>query len=181
MKALYATAYGGIDVLKFGDLPKPVPQAGEVLVAVKASSVNPLDWKIREGDLKLVTGRGFPKILGVDFAGIIIELGSDGSGFQIGDPVYGLLPVWKRQHGAHAEFLTASVNSLRRIPDALSYELMASAGSRAYCAGWPTFVRQSRRQKSGRERRHWGSGTFCSADGQEQGRHSDGGMQRTQS
>ena len=63
MKALYAIAYGGIDVLKFGGLPKPVPQAREVLVAVRASSVNPLDWKIRRGDLKLVTGRSFPKIL----------------------------------------------------------------------------------------------------------------------
>ena len=40
-------------------------------MAVKASSVNPLDWKIRRGDLKLVTGRSFPKILGADFAGII--------------------------------------------------------------------------------------------------------------
>ena len=127
MKALYATAYGGIDVLKFGDLPKPVPQAGEVLVAVKASSVNPLDWKIRQGDLKLVTGRSFPKILGADFAGIIEELNADGSGFQIGDPVYGLLPVWKRKHGAHAEFLTASVKLLRRMPDGLSYEQMERA------------------------------------------------------
>lgn len=126
MKTLYATAYGGIDVLQFGDLPKPVPQAGQVLVAVKASSVNPLDWKIRQGDLKLVTGRSFPMILGTDFAGIIEEMNADGSGFQVGDPVYGLLPVWNRKHGAHAEFLTASGKLLRRMPDGLSYEQMAS-------------------------------------------------------
>ena len=64
MKAFLANAYGGPDVMTLGDIPEPVPRQGEVVVAVKASSVNSVDWKVRNGDVRFITGSRFPKVYG---------------------------------------------------------------------------------------------------------------------
>src|SRR5690606_26211043 len=75
MKAYYSTAYGNSEASVFGDLPDPVAGPGQLLVEIKAVSINPVDWKIRRGDAKVVTGFRFPRIFGADFAGIVRETG----------------------------------------------------------------------------------------------------------
>jgi len=55
MKALQIKAYGGPEVMQIGELPEPDPKRGQVVVAIKAASVNPVDWKVRAGELKLIT------------------------------------------------------------------------------------------------------------------------------
>ena len=73
MKAYYTMAYGGSEASVYGDLPDPSAGLGQVLVEVKAVSINPVDWKIKQGAARLVTGFRFPRIFGADFAGIVGE------------------------------------------------------------------------------------------------------------
>lgn len=126
MKALFLTSYGGPEVLKYGELPDPSPDRGELLVAVKAASLNPLDYKIRRGDFRIVTGSRFPKILGADFAGIVRQVGPGVSGFRPGDAVYGFTPLHLRKQGAHAEFLPVDAGRTRLVPDGISFEEAAT-------------------------------------------------------
>jgi NADPH:quinone reductase-like Zn-dependent oxidoreductase len=126
MKAFLANAYGGPVVMTLGDIPEPVPRQGEVVVAVKASSVNPVDWKVRNGDVRFVTGSRFPKIYGCDFAGVVNALGPGVSEFSIGESVYGYTRVMFGKQGAHAEKVAISVSRLRRIPNTVTFEQAAA-------------------------------------------------------
>ncbi len=116
MKAVLLQGYGGVDQLVYGDAPEPKPKAGEVLVKVVATSVNPVDWKIRRGDMKDAIPLPLPAILGRDVAGAVVALGPNTKGFQPGDKVMGLV-----DH-AYAEFLVAKSETLTRIPDGLETE-----------------------------------------------------------
>jgi NADPH:quinone reductase-like Zn-dependent oxidoreductase len=71
MKALVIREFGTTDVLKIEDVPIPTPLSNEVLVKVFAAAVNPVDYKIRKGSLKFISGKEFPKTLGGDVAGIV--------------------------------------------------------------------------------------------------------------
>ena len=77
MKAIVIDKYGSPDVLEYREVDKPTLQPDQVLVKVKASSVNPIDWKVRRGDLRLLSGFNFPLRLGSDFAGIVETVGSN--------------------------------------------------------------------------------------------------------
>src|SRR6476660_8307074 len=90
MKAVRIHKYGGPEVLKYEEAPRPQPQAGEVLIRVHAAGVNPIDWKVREGEMKELWPHTFPLILGWDLSGVVEELGTGVSRFKIGDEVYGL-------------------------------------------------------------------------------------------
>jgi NADPH:quinone reductase-like Zn-dependent oxidoreductase len=116
MKAVLLHGYGGVEQLVYEDAPEPKPQAGEVLVKVVATSVNPIDWKIRRGDMKDARPVKFPVILGRDVAGIVAALGPNTQGFQPGDRVMGLVDQ------AYAEFLVTKRETLARIPDGLETE-----------------------------------------------------------
>lgn len=69
MKAVLLHGYGGVKQLSYQDAPDPIPQAGEVLVKTIAISLNPIDWKLRRGDLKERMPLHFPEILGRDLVG----------------------------------------------------------------------------------------------------------------
>jgi len=75
MKAIRIHNYGGPEVLKYEDAPRPQPQAGEVVVRVHAAGVNPIDWKVREGYMKDFWPHKFPLILGWDLSGVVEEVG----------------------------------------------------------------------------------------------------------
>jgi NADPH:quinone reductase-like Zn-dependent oxidoreductase len=126
MKAFMARSYGGPDVMVLGELPDPVPGKGEVVVAVKASSVNPVDWKARDGALRLVTGGRFPKPYGCDLAGVVQTLGPGVTGLSVDDSVYGYAPILFGRHGAHAERVAVATKHLRRIPAGISFEHAAA-------------------------------------------------------
>ena len=81
--------YGGLEVLQYKDREPPRPQNHEILIRVLASSVNPIDWKLRKGLVKWFVRLSFPVVLGFDFSGIVVEMGDQVDGFLPGYEVYG--------------------------------------------------------------------------------------------
>ena len=126
MKAHYSTAYGGSEVSAYGDLPDPSPGVNQLLVEVKAASINPVDWKIRNGDVKVITGSKFPRIYGSDFAGIVRETGKGVTGFKSGDRVYGSRSVLFNRHGAMAQLRAVDQDLVRAIPEGMSFNEAAA-------------------------------------------------------
>ena len=145
MKACYIESYGGLDVLRLGELPDPTSGRGQALIEVEAASVNPVDWKIRQGDLKLITGRAFPKVLGIDFAGRIRAIGSQSAGLAVGDRVYGPTQLFTRHDGSHAELVAVKAKNLRLIPEGMTPVQAASLPCAALTAvngmrHWPSLA-----------------------------------------
>lgn len=126
MKAYYSTSFGGAEASVYGDYPDPVCGAGQLLVEVRAVSINPVDFKIKRGDLKFVPGAKFPRIFGSDFAGRVRETGSEVRGFKPGDRVYGVTPVIFKSAGALAELLAVDMKNVHKIPADMSFEEAAS-------------------------------------------------------
>jgi len=126
MKASYLVSYGQPGSLQYGELPEPVLQKHSVLVQVKAVSVNPVDWKIRQGVLKLIQGSKFPRIIGSDFSGIIQKVAPGIADFRAGDSVYGAIPAFSGKPGALAEIALVKRKNLRAMPEGLSFEEAAS-------------------------------------------------------
>src|SRR3954462_3486894 len=89
MKRIQYHQYGGPGVLRFEDFEPARPGPGEVLVRVKAAAANPMDWKIRNGEMKIMTGRKFPRGLGHDFAGVVAAVGDGVTRLSVGDEVLG--------------------------------------------------------------------------------------------
>ena len=135
MRAVYIEGYGSVDEFKIGELPEPEIKSSEVLVEVYATSINPVDYKVRNGSTKALSGRKFPRILGTDFSGIVANVGSKVKNFEIGDAVFGAVQVLFGKNGGNAEFVAAPGNNLALIPEGLSFEEAASipvAGTTAY-------------------------------------------------
>jgi 2-desacetyl-2-hydroxyethyl bacteriochlorophyllide A dehydrogenase len=113
MKAVVFDRYGGVEVLQYREVEKPTIKPDQLLVQVRASSVNPVDWKIRQGHLQLLSGFNFPRIVGSDISGVVVEVGREVTQFQPGDEVYtSLNPL---TGGACAEYaaVTESVASIK--------------------------------------------------------------------
>ena len=126
MKAYYSTAYGGHEASLLGDLPDPAAGAGQLLIEVKAVSINPVDWKIKQGVARLVTGFRFPRIFGADFAGIVRETGGRVAGFTQGDRVYGSRSIVFNRYGALAELRAVEQEYIRPLPEGMTFEEAAS-------------------------------------------------------
>jgi NADPH:quinone reductase-like Zn-dependent oxidoreductase len=120
MAAVVFDRFGGPEVYRMGDEPIPAPGKGEVRVAVRAASINPIDWKIRKGEMKLMSGSRFPMHVGGDFAGVIEAVGPGVTAWKIGDEVMGLGAGMKG--GAFAEAMIARVQDLVRKPAKVSFE-----------------------------------------------------------
>lgn len=125
MKAITYSKYGPPDVLQINDVEIPVPNDNEVLIKVRAASVNPLDWHFMRGTpypVRLMTGLLKPKVerLGVDVAGHIEVVGKNVTQFKPGDAVFGSC------RGAFAEYACASESTLIIKPDNVSFEQAAS-------------------------------------------------------
>lgn len=114
MKAVRYHRYGGSEVLRYEDAPRPVPGPTQVLVKVAATSFNPVDAGIRGGYLAPVYQVSFPHIPGVDVAGTIAEIGESVTGWNVGDAVVAFLPL--DADGAAAQFAVAPVESLTAAP-----------------------------------------------------------------
>ena len=126
MKAAYYTAHGGPDVLQVGELPIPEPADDEVLVQVAAAGVNPIDRRLRSGELTEYISRTFPVTPGWDLAGRIVKTGSDVTGWKVGDEVVGLAFTWSIQHGTNAEFAPVKAASIAAKPHKLSFDQAAA-------------------------------------------------------
>ena len=115
-RAFRLHGYGGPAMIQLDEISVPTPGPGQVLVSVKAVGINSFDWKLREGFLRQAFPLALPAILGVEFAGEIVELGSDVKRFAAGDRVMTLL----HGLGAYAEYIAVDESVLCRIPEALS-------------------------------------------------------------
>jgi NADPH:quinone reductase-like Zn-dependent oxidoreductase len=119
MHAVLLNGYGGVDQLTYSEVPDPKPAAGEVLVKVAGTSLNPVDWKIRAGYLKAVMPVQFPAVLGSDVAGTVVAVGPGVTAFKPGDKVLGLVTQ------SYAELLTAKADDLAAIPEGLAMDQAA--------------------------------------------------------
>lgn len=115
-RAFRLHGYGGPAMIQLDEISVPTPGPGQVLVSVKAVGINSFDWKLREGFLRQAFPLALPAILGVEFAGEIVELGSDVKRFAAGDRVMTLL----HGLGAYTEYIAVDESVLCRIPEALS-------------------------------------------------------------
>ncbi|MEH2096568.1 NAD(P)-dependent alcohol dehydrogenase [Nostoc sp.] len=123
MKAMVIRRYGAAEVLQYEDVEQPKIEPTQLLVKVRASSVNPIDWKIRQGMLSLIVGNKFPKILGFDVAGDVVEVGSGVTRFKPGDAIYGSTSF---PGGGYAEFAAVPESVVVLKPTNLSYEEAAA-------------------------------------------------------
>ncbi len=119
MKAVLLKGYGGVDQLEYTDAPDPKPGPGEVLVKVAGLTLNPLDWKLREGYLKAVMPLQLPFILGSDVAGEVAAVGAGVASFKAGDKILGFV-----SH-SYAEFLVTKPENLALLPDGLAIDRAA--------------------------------------------------------
>jgi NADPH:quinone reductase-like Zn-dependent oxidoreductase len=119
MKAVRFHSYGAPDLLVYEDAPKPEPAAGEVLVKVHATSVNPIDWKIRAGHLRGFRDYPLPFILGWDVSGVVESAGAGVTGLKPGDEVYGWPDA--ARNGAYAEYIAVEESRLALKPKSLDH------------------------------------------------------------
>lgn len=123
MHAMLYDGYGDASVLHAGRLPVPMRLPGEVLIEVWASSVNPVDYRLRRGELKGLLPGGFPRVPGYDVAGAIAASSSDAP-FQPGDRVMAFLKA--ARGGACAEYALCAVDSVAKLPAALPTDIAAA-------------------------------------------------------
>jgi len=122
LKAVRFDHLGGPEVLEIREVERPKPASGEVLVGVRATAINPGEISIREGLLEGIWPTTFPCGEGSDLAGVVQELGSDVSGFAVGDAVCG----WSDRRNSHAEFVSVPADQLTATPDGVSWEVAGS-------------------------------------------------------
>lgn len=123
MKAMILKSFGGPDSFELSDVPKPVPQAGQVLVRVHATSINPLDYQVRRGDYPDLVP--LPAITGHDVSGVVEAIGPGVSAFAPGDEVWYTPQIFDGQ-GSYAEYHVAAESIIARKPASLSHLEAAS-------------------------------------------------------
>ena len=124
MRAARIHAYGPPDVFRVEQVPVPAPAPGEVLVRIHASSVNPVDCKIRAGNMRGVIWRRPPLTLGMDFSGEVVACGAGATQFKVGDEVYAS-PDHKRE-GTYAQHMTVPQSQIALKPESMTHEQAAS-------------------------------------------------------
>ena len=120
MKAVVLNEYGPASNLRYQSFPDPKPAAGELLVRVSATSLNPVDWMLRSGAVKHFIPIEFPYILGIDLAGVVVQLGEGVTGFEPGDRVMAMT-----SH-TYAELCTVKARELVKIPAGLEMTTAAT-------------------------------------------------------
>src|SRR6476620_373289 len=123
MKSAQINRYGGSEVIEINqNTPEPTLSSGKVLVSIKSAGVNPADWKIRERAFQQMIHPQFPFTLGMDFSGVIKQVGEGvSSDFKQGDEVYGQAGVINGGSGAFAEMALAKTESIANKPKRLSH------------------------------------------------------------
>lgn len=124
MKAVIFHGYGGNDKIEVSEVPAPSPRDNEILIETRAASVNPVDWKIRNGIMKIFTGRAFPKILGLECAGEVAGAGRGVTRFSVGDRV--VCYTGLRRLSAFAELVCAPEKTTFPMPDGVSFQEAAA-------------------------------------------------------
>ena len=147
MKRVQYHRYGGPETMKLEDFELRVPGEGEVAVRVAFAAINPIDWKVRNGGLKMVTGRKFPRALGSDFSGTVISVGPGVTRVKPGDAVFGLAQI--KEGGAIGEAVIAPETFLAKKPDSISFEEAACLGTPGVTA-WNGLVDKAKLERGQR-------------------------------
>ena len=132
-RAVRFNEYGDVEVLEVVDVPRPTPGSGQVLVAVKAAGINPLETSIRSGAMKEVFPTTFPAGQGLDLAGQVVELGEGVDGFTVGQDVVG----FTENQSSHADYVLVNAADLVPKPANVSWEVAGGlyvVGTTAYAA-----------------------------------------------
>jgi NADPH:quinone reductase-like Zn-dependent oxidoreductase len=116
--------YGGTEVLSVEEFALAAPGRGQIRVRIRAAAANPMDWKIRKGEMKMMTGRKFPRGLGHDFAGVVEAAGPNVTRFKVGDEVFGATGL--KESGTFAEALVTEAKTVFLKPQSLSFEEAAA-------------------------------------------------------
>ena len=124
MKAVRIHDYGNGSVLTYEEAPLPEITANDVLVRVVAASVNPVDWKIREGHLKQMIPYPLPLILGWDVSGVVESVGAEVSRFKVGDAIYSRPDI--KRNGTYAEYVAIRESEIAHKPRTISHVEAAS-------------------------------------------------------
>ena len=154
MKAARGHAYGGPDVLKVEDAPRPEPKDDEILVRVFAAGVNPVDAKVRAGAFKQ-PGAPMPFIPGYDISGVVEKTGAKATKFKAGDEVYAYLSL--ERGGAYAEYAIAKESELAAKPKTLTHE-QAAAVPLAALTAWQALFEKAKLTEGQTVLIHGGSG-----------------------
>lgn len=125
MKAIAYNEFGGTDVLQIIDEPTPAAGADQVLVRVKTVSINPLDWKIRKGEMKLMSGSKFPRHTGTDFAGTVEAVGASVTNVKKGDSIFGTVKN-NMKEGVLREYVVVPASLVWQKPAAINFAQAAS-------------------------------------------------------
>ncbi|ASA26275.1 NADP-dependent oxidoreductase [Paenibacillus donghaensis] len=134
MKAVVIEQFGGPEVLVDKEIPKPVIGPNQVLIRLRATSVNPVDFKIRQGAMGQSAGE-FPLVLGGDVAGVVAEVGDSVSRFKVDERVF----ARPRSFGTYAEYIAVDADVVSRMPKALNFEEAAAVPLAAMTA-WQALV-----------------------------------------
>jgi alcohol dehydrogenase len=159
MKSAQINRYGSSEVIEINqNTPSPIISPSKVLVELKAAGINPIDWKIREGYMKQVISLQFPSTLGMDFSGIIKQIGEDiSSNYKQGDEVYGQASVTNGGSGAFAEIALTNIENIALKPKSLSY-IEAAALPLVGVSAWQALVENMRLSNGQKILIHGGAG-----------------------
>ena len=155
MKAIVVHEYGGPEVLKHEDVPRPEPKDDQILVRVIAAGVNPVDGLIRSGMFAKYEKAAFPMIPGADIAGVVEKAGSKITKFRTGDPVYAYISL--KNSGGYAEYAVAAEGEASPKPKSLSYVDAAAVPVVALTA-WQALIDTAKLSKGQTVLIHGGSG-----------------------
>lgn len=124
MRAIVQYQYGDLDVLKEEEVSLPLVGDDDILIEVRATAVNPVDWKIRKGWLTDLLNYDFPLILGWDVAGVVVAVGKNINNFKIGDEVFSRPEI--ERNGAYADYISVHQKTVALKPSNLTFEEAAA-------------------------------------------------------
>lgn len=155
MRAIQIQQYGGTDTLQLVNIDTPAINADDILIEVKASSVNPVDWKIREGYLQEFIPYALPVTLGWDVAGVVTKVGELVSDFKVGDEVFSRPDI--SRNGTYADFIAVKANEALLKSSKLDFA-QAAALPLAGITAWQCLVDVGQLQAGQRVLIHAGAG-----------------------
>lgn len=155
MRAIRIHQYGGTEILQLNQIDTPKINTDDILIKVKSSSINPVDWKIREGYLKDFIPYQMPVTLGFDVSGVVSEVGSEVTDFKVGDEVFSRPDI--SRDGAYADYIAVKADEVAFKSSKLSFE-QAAALPLAGITAWQCLVDVGQLQAGQRVLIHAGAG-----------------------
>lgn len=144
MKAIVLNAFGDVTNFSLEELPVPEPGAEEVLIALKATAFNPIDYQMRQGRRESELMRS--PLLGRECSGLVVKIGRDVKGFLPGDEVIAMSGS-RGSNGSYAQFMTLNCNFLAHKPKNICFAIAAAIPASGSTA-WQTFIRMASKQDS---------------------------------